>query len=242
MCRCLAASLGRGGSWPVRALPARPASIMANVCTVQACGFWRAADQVRILHPPDRLPTYRDCRPAHRDHQLRSGSAAPLTDARDEPVAALVCGGLSVTRTNPAQRRSARARQSTGRGGVAAAINGGSTPRVIGTKCGVNLPTRPRCRHSAARSSTAISGVCGARANWQGLQFSFALWQLAEQTVGAASASTGDAGRGVDRCSGSIGLFDQRQHKCVQRRRRIAARVGNADLTLDLGWPDVSEP
>ena len=36
-------------------------------------------------------------------------------------------------------------------------------------------------------------------------------------------------------------LVDQQRRQRVQRRRGEAARVGNADLTLDLGWPDVIE-
>src|SRR4029077_17956360 len=65
---------------------------------------------------------------------------------------------------------------------------------------------------------------------------------IAELAVGTASPGTGDAGLNVNYDVARLDqLVDEQRRQRVQRRRRIAAGVGNADLTLDLGWPDVGQ-
>jgi hypothetical protein len=65
---------------------------------------------------------------------------------------------------------------------------------------------------------------------------------IAELAVGCAPAGTGDAGLDIDHDVARLDqLVDQQGRQGVRRRRGIAARVGDVDLTLDLSWPDVGQ-
>ncbi|MNY25441.1 hypothetical protein D3C86_1592250 [compost metagenome] len=63
---------------------------------------------------------------------------------------------------------------------------------------------------------------------------------VADLVIGTPPAGTGDTSLNVDYDVAWLDkLVNQQWRQRVQCRSGEAARVGNADLAFDLGWPDV---
>src|SRR5690349_22752662 len=212
-----------------------------NRYAVQPCGFWEAADQVRILHRLTGRSLAEVVDHAHRDHQvaLWIGRIADKREVRaGRPFGLRRLVGHADERP-PGVEAPGRV-QALARGGAAAAVNGGEytaghrhqvwREHQSGRAAATQLLDRPGdLGHVDVLEHTVGSQVLVALG-------------VAELAVGAAPAGTGDAGLDVDHDVAWLDqLVDQQRRQRIQRRRGVAAGIGDADLTLDLVRPDVGQ-
>src|SRR5690349_21207594 len=212
-----------------------------NRYAVQPCGFWEAADQVRILHRLTGRSLAEVVDHAHRDHQVTLWIGR-ITDEREvrasSPFGLRRLVGHADERA-PGVEAPGRVQALT-RGGAAAAVNGGEY--AAGHRHQVWREHHPG-RASATQPLYRLGnlGHVDVLERTIGQQVLVTLG-VAEFAVGAAPAGTRDAGLDVDHDVTRLDqLVSQQWRQRVQRRRGEATGIGDADLTLDLGWPDVGQ-